>query len=140
MARQCWIGLDAGSTEVQVCVLGEEGKVLGESLLPSNADEILRFVDSSVPHAASIFAVEAGEAAIRLTRSLRAKGCEVAVLEAFQASRALGIRKNKTDANDARGLADIIRLARGMVREVFVKGPDCQKIRSQLTIRQNLVI
>jgi transposase len=63
----------------------------------------------------------------------------MAMFEARQASRFLAIRKNKTDRNDARGLADIARLGRGSVSEVRVKTPECQRLRSTLVTRQTLV-
>jgi transposase len=61
------------------------------------------------------------------------------VFEARQASKFLAIRQNKTDKNDARGLADIARLGRDSVSEVRVKSPECQRLRSTLVTRQKLV-
>jgi transposase len=61
------------------------------------------------------------------------------MFEARQASKFLAIRRNKTDKNDARGLADIARLGRGSVSEVRVKTPECQRLRSTLVTRQKLV-
>jgi transposase len=61
------------------------------------------------------------------------------MFEATQASKFLAIRKNKTDRNDARGIADIARLGRGSVAEVRVKSLESQRLRSVLVTRQKLV-
>jgi transposase len=53
------------------------------------------------------------------------------------AKAALALQLNKTDRNDARGLAQIVRT--GWYREVAVKGVDSQLIRSMLTARAQLV-
>ena len=46
------------------------------------------------------------------------------------AKAALSLKLNKTDANDAFGLAQIMRV--GWYREVTVKGLDCQAVRALL--------
>jgi transposase len=74
-----------------------------------------------------------------LYRYLVKLGYPLAMFEARQASKFLSIRKNKTDKNDARGLADIARLGRGSISEVRVKAPECQRLRSLLVTRQKLV-
>jgi transposase len=74
-----------------------------------------------------------------LCRSLLKLGYSVAMFETRQASKFLAIRRNKTDKNDARGLADIARLGRGSVSEVRIKSPECQRLRSTLVTRQKLV-
>jgi transposase len=73
----------------------------------NRADQVIDFVDGRIAGCPAHFAMEAGEASIRLTRNLRAKGCEVSVLEAFQVSKFLKVRQNKTDTNDARGIVGV---------------------------------
>lgn len=83
--------------------------------------------------------LEAGSSCLPLTRKLRQAGYRVHVFDTRQASKFLSIRQNKTDANDARGIADIVRIGRGVVAEVYVKSVECQQLRSKLAIRQKLV-
>ncbi len=52
-----------------------------------------------------------------LVHALRERSLEVACLDAWRARAALKLRINKTDANDAEGLAQIIRT--GWYRSVF---------------------
>ena len=58
-------------------------------------------------------------------------------LDARHAKAALSLQLNKSDRNDARGLAQIVRT--GWYREVAVKSFDSQLIRSLLTSRAQLV-
>jgi transposase len=61
----------------------------------------------------------------------------VVCLDARHAKAALSLQLNKSDRNDARGLAQIVRT--GWYREVAVKSFDSQLVRSLLTTRAQLV-
>ena len=61
----------------------------------------------------------------------------VVCLDARHAKAALALQLNKSDRNDARGLAQIVRT--GWYREVAVKGVDSHLVRSLLTTRAQLV-
>jgi hypothetical protein len=54
----------------------------------------------------------------------------VICVDARHAKAALSLKVNKTDANDALGLAQIMRV--GWYREVTVKGLDCQAVPTLL--------
>jgi hypothetical protein len=60
-----------------------------------------------------------------------------ACLDARHAKAALKLQLNKSDANDARGLAQIVRT--GWYREVAVKSLDGQLVRALITARAQLV-
>jgi transposase len=80
-------------------------------------------------------AVEASSLAIHIAHALRAEGLPVAVYEARQVSRYLRLRKNKTDRNDALGLAEIAKLHLPSIASVFVKSPAIHVLRSRLVLR-----
>src|SRR5664279_4012598 len=61
----------------------------------------------------------------------------VVCIDARHAHAALSVRMNKSDQNDARGLAELVRV--GWYREVKVKSEDSQKIRAILVARSRLV-
>jgi transposase len=72
-----------------------------------------------------------------LTLSLRRKGLPVVCLDARHAKAALSLQVNKTDANDAYGLAQVVRT--GWFREIAIKSMDAQTLRLLLTARAKLV-
>src|SRR3954451_10489161 len=61
----------------------------------------------------------------------------VVCLDARHAKAALSLRVNKTDDNDAHGLAQIVRT--GWYREVAVKSMDSQAVRVLLMARAQLI-
>lgn len=136
--RNMWVGLDVGANDTAVCATDERGRVIFEHLIPTSAtqlDTLLRPEKRRI----KLIGLESTDTAIGLTRSLRKLGYRVAVFDTRQASKFLAIRRNKTDKNDARGLADIVRVGRDSVSEIRVKSPDCQRLRSMLVTRQKLV-
>ena len=68
---------------------------------------------------------------------LRARDLDVICLDARHASAALKMQMNKTDQNDAEGLAQIMRT--GWYRSVHVKSLDAHRARALLGARAQLV-
>src|ERR1700758_797561 len=66
-----------------------------------------------------------------------ASGCRSCASTRVTRDAALSVRLNKSDKNDARGLAELIRI--GWHREVAVKSEESQKIRAVLVARARLV-
>ena len=72
-----------------------------------------------------------------LHRGLREAGIPVTCIETRHAQRFLSSRPVKTDKNDARGIAEMMRL--GHYRPVHVKSPAAQSMRTTLAARMQLV-
>jgi transposase len=72
-----------------------------------------------------------------LVHEFRARGLDVTCLDARHASAALKMQMNKTDQNDAEGLAQIMRT--GWYRSVHVKSLDAHRARALLGARAQLV-
>jgi transposase len=81
-----------------------------------------------------IVGFEAGTLTQYLTYGLQAAGFEVICLEARQVSAALAAMRNKTDSNDARGIAQILRT--GWYSRVHVKSLESHQIRLLLSSRK----
>jgi len=130
-----WAGLDLGEEAARICVIDNAGSVLLEADCSPEANEITGVL-SALPKAPFI-GLEAG-LGTRLTRQLRASGLTVATFEVRTVRRFLSVFHNKTDASDARGLAEIARLGRSVVSQVHVKTKECQVTRSLLAIRHKV--
>src|SRR5437588_7108241 len=81
--------------------------------------------------------LETGQLSNWLTLSLRRRGVPVVCMDARHAKAALSLQINKTDANDAFGLAQVVRT--GWYREVAVKSMDAHTLRMLLVARSRLV-
>lgn len=81
--------------------------------------------------------LETGQLSNWLTLGLRRGGLPVVCLDARHAKAALSLQVNKTDANEALGLAQIVRT--GWFREVAIKSMDAQTLRMLLMARAQLL-
>jgi transposase len=81
--------------------------------------------------------METGPLAIWLWHSLRALGVPVDCLHARHVPAALSLQVNRTDANDAHGIAQVVRA--GWYRAVAVKSLQSCRVRAVLSARGQLV-
>jgi transposase len=131
-----YIGLDVSLKETSVAVIDENDKLVWRGRVASTPEAI---ADALKKHAARAerIGLEAGQLAAWLYHGLKAKGWPVTCIDARHAKAALSLKVNKTDTNDALGLAQIMRV--GWFREVAVKGHDCQALRALLVARAQIV-
>jgi transposase len=136
--EKVWVGLDLGEQRTNVCVLNDAGEALLEhdcSSAPSDVEAaLLVFHRTTI----GLIAVEAGTNT-HLVRTLRSHGYPVAIFEARKASKFLAIRRSKTDASDAHGLADLARLGRSTVSQVHLKSVEVEHLRAELGLRHKLI-
>ena len=131
-----YVGLDVSQDQTSICVVDESGRVLWQGKCASTPEAIAATLGSRAPQAERI-GLESGPLSIWLCHGLTALGLPVVCLDARHAKAALKLQLNKSDANDARGLAQIVRT--GWYREVAVKGLDGQLVRALITARDQLV-
>ena len=131
-----YVGLDVSQKETAVCVVDQDGKVLFEGKVPSDPGALARMLGKRAP-AAERIGFETGAMASWLWHELKRVGLPVVCVDARHAHAALSVRLNKSDPNDARGLAELIRV--GWYREVRVKSDESQAVRSLLVARSRLV-
>ena len=131
-----YVGLDVSLKETFVCVVDACGEVVCENSVGTTPETIAKFIEKKAPGAVRV-GLESGLLSTWLWHGLRALDVPVVCLDARHAASALKMRINKTDRNDAAGLAQIVRT--GWYREVEVKSLDCHEIRAVLLARARLV-
>jgi transposase len=105
--------------ETSVCVMGAAGEVIWEGKVASEPGALVRALRRRAPKAEKV-GLESGPLSTWLWHRLREAKVPVVCLDARHAQAALSMRINKTDRNDAAGLAQLVRM--GWYREVKVKG------------------
>ena len=133
---QHYVGLDVSLKLTAVCVVDETGKIKREGMIASDPDAIARFIAAHGPHAARI-GLETGATSTWLWTELDKRGLPVICIDARHAKAALKMQINKSDRNDAAGIARIMQC--GWYREVRVKDLDSHAIRALLSSRALLV-
>ena len=134
MAR--FVGLDVSQKLTSICVVDDAGCRLWRGQCHSEPEPIERTVRRHAGDDASI-GIETGPMTPWLVHELRGRGLNVICLDARHASAALKMQMNKTDQNDAEGLAHIMRT--GWYRSVHVKSLDAHRTRALLGARAQLV-
>ena len=129
-------GLDVSLRYVSICIVDDTGQVHYEAKVPAEVDKLVgclrRFSDE-----VKKVGFEAGALTQYLTYGLQAAGFEVVCLEARQVNAALAAMRNKTDKNDARGIAQILRT--GWYSRVHVKSLESHQIRALLASRKAIL-
>ena len=131
-----YVGLDVSQKETSVCVVSETGQVIFEGKAKSDPGALTALLRKRAPRAERI-GFETGAMASWLWHELRRVDLPVVCIDARHAHAALSVRMNKSDQNDARGLAELVRV--GWYREVKVKSEESQRIRAILVARSRLV-
>lgn len=137
--RRLCVGIDAAADTVAICAMDESGAVTGESGCSSSPSVVIEHLEMLGATNTAEIGIEAGGCGTALTRRLRLGGFSVRVLDARRVSGFLKLTQNKTDRNDARGIAEIVRLGTNAVPDVLVKTEAIQLLRSELVLRHRLV-
>jgi transposase len=132
----CFVGLDVSQKMTAICVVDNAGRRLWRGQCPTIPEQISILVRRHAGDDVRI-GVETGAMTPWLVHELRSLGLEVVCLDARHARAALKMQINKTDQNDAEGLAQIVRT--GWYRSVHVKSLDSHRARAILGARTQLV-
>ncbi len=131
-----YVGLDVSLKETSICVIDEAGKIVWRGRRDSTPEAIAEALKRHARHAIGV-GLESGQLSTWLYHGLKERGLPVICIDARHAKAALSLKVNKTDDNDAEGVAQIMRV--GWYREVAVKGLDGQVVRALLVARGQLV-
>src|SRR6476620_1459203 len=128
-------GLDVSVKETSVCIVDDTGKIIREVKVASEPAALLAVLKKPAYRFKRI-GLEAGPLSQWLFSALAEAGLPVICVETRHMRAALQAQINKTDRNDARGIAQMMRA--GLYRPVHVKTLRSQKLRMLLTHRKLL--
>jgi transposase len=131
-----YVGLDVSLKLTAICVVDQAGKIKREGVVPSDPEAIGTFIKSHAPHVARI-GLETGATSTWLWTELNNLGFPVICIDARHAKAVLKMQINKSDRNDAVGIARIMQT--GWYKEVRVKELDSHAVRTLLASRALLV-
>ncbi|MER9758334.1 IS110 family transposase [Mesorhizobium sp. M0166] len=129
-------GLDVSLEDTAICVVDAAGRIVKEARAASEPEALcnaLRKVDLPLER----IGLEACSLTAWLHDGLCAGGLPAICIETRRANAAMKTMPNKTDRNDARALAQIIRT--GWYRQVHVKNRRCRLWRSLLVTRRTVL-
>lgn len=129
-------GLDVLLRSCALCVVDSKGAVLLEREVPCEVDEIVASL-TAFPYPIVRIGFEAGTMSQHLFFGLTNEGFDVVCMEARQVNAALSAMRNKTDKNDARGIAQVLRT--GWFSPVHMKSPEAHGVRALLSTRKALL-
>ena len=130
-----YIGLDVSLKETAISVR-RDGKRIWRGKCPSDPSLIAEVLRKRAPEPKRVV-FETGPLSVWFYHALRAEGLPAICIDARHAKAALDMAPNKTDANDADGLAHLAEV--GFYREVRVKGYDSMLVRTLVAARSRLV-
>jgi transposase len=127
-----YAGIDVSLECSSVCVVDAKGKILREARVASEPEALIVWFRSCGFELERI-GLEAGPLSQWLFAAMRQAGLAVELLETRHVRKALAMPV-KSDRNDARGIAQLMRL--GWFRPVHCKSMSAQETRTLLTARK----
>jgi transposase len=129
-------GLDVSLEETAICVVEGTGRIVKEARAASDPVALVAALrEIGLP--LERVGLEACSLTAWLHDELRSAGLPAICIETRQANAAMKTMPNKTDRNDARALAQIMRT--GWYRQVHVKSRQCRLWRSLLVARRTVL-
>jgi len=128
-----YAGIDVSLESSSVCVVDGSGKIAREGKIASEPGALIAWF-GSLGLELSRLGLEAGPQSQWLFAAMREAGLAVELLETRHVRDAFKAMPVKSDRNDARGIAQLMRL--GWFRPVHCKSVPAQETRAMLTARK----
>jgi transposase len=128
-----YAGIDVSLEQSSVCVVDASGKIVREGKVASEPEALIGYF-ASLGLALSRIGLEAGPLSQWLYAVMKEAGLAVELLETRHVHDAFKAMPVKSDRNDARGIAQLMRL--GWFRPVHCKSMAAQELRAVLTARK----
>jgi transposase len=131
-----YVGLDVSLKETAVCVVDEAGEIIWQGKVATCVEDIASALGLHAPELVRA-GMETGPVAVWLFHGLRGMGLPIDCIHARRAAAALKLQANKTDRNDARGLAQLVRS--GWYDPVPMKSIATHRVRAIVVARDQFV-
>ena len=128
-----YAGIDVSLECSSVCVVDASGTIVREAKVASEPEALIAWF-GSLGIGLERIGLEAGPLSQWLYASLKRAGLAVELLETRHVRDAFKAMPVKSDRNDARGIAQLMRL--GWFRPVHCKSMEAQEVRAVLTARK----
>src|SRR5271168_5198693 len=129
-----FVGMDVSVKATSVCVVDDAGKVVLQQKVPTEPADIVALL-ASLGESCGRIGIEAGPLSQWLVNALVVAELPVICVETRHMKALLTAQQiNKTDRNDARGIAQMMRV--GLFKPVHVKTLAAQEQRMLLTSRK----
>ena len=129
-------GIDVSLEWSSVCVVDASGKIVREIKVASEPEVLVEFF-KGLSFPVTRIGLEAGPLSQWLHAGLTRAGFEMVLLETRHVKAALSAMSIKTDRNDARGIAQLMRM--GWFRPVHAKSVGSREVRALLVARKQLL-
>lgn len=136
-----FVGLDISQKTTSICVIDAAGKIFCEGKSLTRPEDVRGWLANRLEDGKTLsIGLEAGTMSSWMYSGLVRFGFSVICMETFQAHRFLATYRNKTDKNDARGLAQLLRMGgEDFLRVVQIRSQASQETRVLLAMRDHLV-
>lgn len=131
-----YVGLDVSMKKTSVCIVNEQGKIVHESEVTTDPHALADAIEKT-GFKIELVGFESGSLSHYLTQGFKERALPAVCMDARKMSAILSIRVNKTDKNDARGIADALRT--GMFSRVHDKPQEAIDRGAVLSMRRCLV-
>lgn len=128
-----YAGIDVSLEQSSVCVVDGGGKIVREAKVASEREALIGYF-GSLGFVLSRVGLEAGPLSQWLYAGMKEAGLAVELLETRHVRDAFSAMPVKSDRNDARGIAQLMRM--GWFRPVHCKSIAAQELRAVLTARK----
>jgi transposase len=128
-----YAGIDVSLERSSVCVVEGSGKIVSEAKVASEPQALIGWF-AALGLKLTRIGLEAGPLSQWLYAGMRQAGLPIELLETRHVRAAFKTMPVKTDRNDARGIAELMRV--GWFRPVHCKSLAAQEVRAQLTARK----
>jgi len=131
-----YAGLDVSMKKTSICIVNEQGKIVHESEVKTDPHALADAIEKTNLKI-ELIGFESGSLGHYLIQGFKERALPAVCIDARKMSAILSVRVNKTDKNDARGIADALRT--GMFSRVHEKPQESIDRGAVLTMRRCLV-